>query len=242
MRTPTGRDIRATTVSQENADCSIILRLVRHFVSLEKRAILFLLCVHTVSPPYTVLRYLVNSQLRCLVITTLNSIYSKKNSQIRYPLVFCLHRTVAPPRRAATTTISLFPRFLLNTSEFLTACFSLNICRINISVVFIIIRKLVASPPRFYFLFSYFGPSGYNATYGRRCNPGSTAGRSPGALSGSRCRRASLMPLQARMESTALFENINAPTLPVIHGLTAPHSHFTPLISCACVCLRPAVL
>ncbi|MPC54169.1 hypothetical protein E2C01_048077 [Portunus trituberculatus] len=46
---------------------------------------------------------------------------SKKNSQIRYPLMFCLHRTVAPPRCTATTTISLFPSFPLNTNEILTA-------------------------------------------------------------------------------------------------------------------------
>ena len=45
----------------------------------------------TVSPPYMVLCYTVNSQLQCLVIITLDSIYCKKNSKIRYPLVFCLH-------------------------------------------------------------------------------------------------------------------------------------------------------
>ena len=75
---------------------------------------------NTVSPFCTVLRHLVNSQLRCLVIITINSIYGKKNSQIRYPFVFCLHSTVAPPSHAA----SFFPRFLaLNTSEILTVCF-----------------------------------------------------------------------------------------------------------------------
>ena len=56
----------------------------------------------TVGPPYTVIIYLINSQLRFLVITTLDSIYAKKNSQIWYLLVFCLHRTVSPPRCAAT--------------------------------------------------------------------------------------------------------------------------------------------
>ncbi|MPC11744.1 hypothetical protein E2C01_004420 [Portunus trituberculatus] len=39
---------------------------------------------------------------------------------IRYLLMFCLHRTVAAPRRAATTTVSLFPHFPLNTNEILT--------------------------------------------------------------------------------------------------------------------------
>ena len=75
---------------------------------------------NTVSPSCTVLRYPVNSQLRCLVIITIDSIYGKKNSQIRYPFVFCLHRTVAPPGHAA----SLFPCFPLNTNEILTARFS----------------------------------------------------------------------------------------------------------------------
>ena len=68
--------------------------------------------------PYTILCYPVNSRLRCLVIITLDSIYVKKYSQIRHPQVFCLHGTVA-----ATTTVSLFPRFPLNTSEILMASF-----------------------------------------------------------------------------------------------------------------------
>ncbi|MPC54681.1 hypothetical protein E2C01_048605 [Portunus trituberculatus] len=37
--------------------------------------------------------------------------------------MFCLHCTIAPPRCATTTTISLFLRFPLNTSEILMACF-----------------------------------------------------------------------------------------------------------------------
>ena len=45
MRTPTGRNIRATNITQETVNCSIILRLVRHFVSYKKCAIVFLLCV-----------------------------------------------------------------------------------------------------------------------------------------------------------------------------------------------------
>ena len=48
--------------------------------------------------PHTVILYPVNSQLRYLVIITLDSISSKKDSQIRYSLVFCLHRTIVPPR------------------------------------------------------------------------------------------------------------------------------------------------
>ena len=59
------------------------------------------------SPPYTVVLYLVNSDLRCLVITTLDSIYVKKNSEIRYSICVCLQRTVSPPRSAATITITL---------------------------------------------------------------------------------------------------------------------------------------
>ena len=38
----------------------------------------------TVSPSYTVILYPVSSQLWYLVITTRDSIYGKKNSQIRY--------------------------------------------------------------------------------------------------------------------------------------------------------------
>ena len=78
--------------------------------------------LNTVSHLYTILRYPVNSQLRGMVIITFNSIYGKKNSQLWHPLVFCLHRTIAPPRRAVTTTFSLFPRFPLNTSEILVSC------------------------------------------------------------------------------------------------------------------------
>ncbi len=77
----------------------------------------------TVNPRYTVLLYLVNSRLQCLVITNHDSIYGKKNSQIWYPLVLCFlarRFSGAPVRwcplftayRSATTTISLFPRFL----------------------------------------------------------------------------------------------------------------------------------
>ena len=78
---------------------------------------------NTVSPSSTVLRCPVNSQLRCLVIITIDSIYGKKNLQIRYSFVFCLHRTVAPPGHAA----SLFTRFPLNTSEILTVCFFVDV-------------------------------------------------------------------------------------------------------------------
>ena len=41
------------------------------------------------SPPHVVVCYPINSQLQCLVITTLHSIYGKKTSQIRHPLHWC---------------------------------------------------------------------------------------------------------------------------------------------------------
>ncbi|MPC34869.1 hypothetical protein E2C01_028271 [Portunus trituberculatus] len=56
-----------------------------------------------------VLRYPVNSQLQCLVITTLDSIYGKKISQIRYQPMFCLHHTVAPPCHHNSQSLPAFP-------------------------------------------------------------------------------------------------------------------------------------
>ena len=55
--------------------------------------------LNTVSPPYTVVLYPVNSDLRCLVITTLDSIYGKKNSEIRYLCLFTTHRRITPTQR-----------------------------------------------------------------------------------------------------------------------------------------------
>ena len=57
------------------------------------------------SAPYTVLRYPINSQLRCLVIIILDSVYGKENSQIQYPLVSCLPRT-EPATAGPSTSVS----------------------------------------------------------------------------------------------------------------------------------------
>ena len=66
-----------------------------------------LVCQGTVSPPYTVILYPVNSDLRYLVITTLDSIYGKKIQ--RYGICVCLqHTAVSPPHSAATKTIVFF--------------------------------------------------------------------------------------------------------------------------------------
>ncbi|MPD04882.1 hypothetical protein E2C01_100593 [Portunus trituberculatus] len=74
--------LRATGVTKEDQKAALIL----HITGLEVQDI-FTTLKPEISPRYTVVLYPVNSQLRYLEITTLNSIHGKKNSQIRYPLI-----------------------------------------------------------------------------------------------------------------------------------------------------------
>ena len=57
-------------------DCTLVY--AKHLIS---RSELITLVTDTASPRFTVILFAVNSQLRYLVITTLDSIYGKKNAE-----------------------------------------------------------------------------------------------------------------------------------------------------------------